>query len=102
MVREAKSNFIKHYFRIYACDFDTFKMAVWGCAAMRYPFLVPADVMCNLAPKNQAAGTGMYAFLCHPDDVTTLQGVVASLLAARPAHIDREAILQANLRAGLA
>ena len=89
--RAAKAELVQARFRIFDVDRATFSVTAWAMAAMRYPALTQGDVDPHLLGKEREAGTGMYAYYCHPDDLSTLRGVAMDMVKARMSLNAKEA-----------
>lgn len=98
--KDAKAQMVQVRVRIYDADRDNVATAAWALAAMRYPVLLLGDVDPRLLPSDRTAGTALYAFYCHDEDVGTLRAIAGESIRARPADI--AATRQAALRSALA
>jgi hypothetical protein len=78
--REAAATLVQVKLRIYADDLEVMKASAFGFASMRFPVLQMGDVYPELLPTNVAAGTGLYRFNCHVDDVHALREIAAGLV----------------------
>ena len=85
-------------FRLFEAFRETLSLAAYGMAAMRFPTLTQSDVDPKLAPSGrEPAGSAMYSFYCHPDDVAALRALENQLMrgngsgeaARRAVHGDR-------------
>lgn len=84
-IRTAKAQLVQVKLRLFAVDLDAMKAAAWGCAVMREPLLTMGDVYPALLPLDPQAGTALYKFNCHADDIATLRAIAGQLLGARSA-----------------
>ncbi len=95
--REAKTQLVQVQIRIYDEDRESIAAAVWAMGIMRFPVLTQGDVDPRLLPRHRAAGTGIYCFNCHVDDVAAVRELGAGSISAR--RLDVEAARAAALKA---
>lgn len=103
--KEAKAQLVQVRIRAFDDERDNIAAAAWALAVMRFPVLTQGDVDPRLLPGDRTAGTGLYAFYCHDEDVGTLRGIGAAAINQRSAAsaqavaAKREEVLRANLAA---
>lgn len=96
--REARAALAQVKIRAFSSDRETISTAAWALASMRYPILTQGDVDPRLLPMNrEPAGTALYSFYCHEDDIATLRGIANEALKAHKLDIDeaRSRLIQA-------
>lgn len=85
--REAKADLVKVRIRAFDEDRDALAASAWALAVMRYPMLQLGDVDPRHLPQDKAAGTGLYAFYCHSEDVPQLRAIAAGMVTAHKADV---------------
>lgn len=102
--REAKAQLVLMRVRVYDVDRDNMAAAAWALAAMRYPVLTLGDIDPKLIPSDKTAGTALYAFYCHAEDVGQLREIAkasmaqhATDVAARRAQLLGQVLQAANV-----
>lgn len=78
--REAKALLVQVRLRCYEVDRDALAAAVWSFAMMRNPVVTLGDVDPRLLPQDKTAGTGLYAFYCHSEDVPQVRQLADGML----------------------
>lgn len=98
--REAKAQMIQVRLRIFDDDREHVGAALWALAVMRWPELTQGDVDPRLLPKDKTAGTGLYSFNCHDDDLATAREIAAQSLKSRRVDVEaRRAEVLSRLQA---
>lgn len=94
--RAAKAAMVQIRVRCYDVDRDALAASAWALGVARFPVLQLGDVDPRLLPSDRTAGTGLYAFFVHDDDVGTLRGIAADMLKAHTVDVDarRRQIIQ--------
>lgn len=85
--REAKAQLVLLRVRAYDGDRDNIAAAAWALAVMRYPVLLPADIDPKLLPSDKTAGTALYAFYCHAEDVAQLREIAKAAMAQHQSDV---------------
>lgn len=83
--RQLREEFVQKRFRLYESDAGVFGAAVWAMSAELVQAISLPDVTLNISPTDRTAGTGMYAFLCHPSHIEELQTIANGMMRA---HMD--------------
>lgn len=78
--KEAKALLVQVRLRCYEVDRDALAAAVWSFAVMRNPVITLGDVDPRLLPQDKTAGTGLYAFYCHSEDVPQVRQLADGML----------------------
>lgn len=78
--KEAKALLVQVRLRCYEVDRDALAAAVWSFAVMRNPIFTLGDVDPRLLPQDKTAGTGLYAFYCHSEDVPQVRQLADGML----------------------
>ena len=78
--KEAKALLVQVRLRCYEVDRDALAAAVWSFAIMRSPLITLGDVDPRLLPQDKTAGTGLYAFYCHSEDVPQVRQLADGML----------------------
>lgn len=78
--KEAKALLVQVRLRCYEVDRDALAAAVWSFAVMRNPVFTLGDVDPRLLPQDKTAGTGLYAFYCHSEDVPQVRQLADGML----------------------
>ena len=78
--KEAKALLVQVRLRCYEVDRDALAAAVWSFAIMRSPLITLGDVDPRLLPLDKTAGTGLYAFYCHSEDVPQVRQLADGML----------------------
>lgn len=78
--RAAKLSMVRVNLRAYVEDRAMLSAAVYATALMRWPFLHESDVDPKLLPADRSGGTGLYAFLCHEEDIGTIREIALGLM----------------------
>lgn len=78
--KEAKALLVQVRLRCYEVDRDALSAAVWSFAVMRNPVFTLGDVDPRLLPQDKTAGTGLYAFYCHSEDVPQVRQLADGML----------------------
>lgn len=86
--KEAKANLVQVRVRVFDVDRDAFAASAWALAVMRYPVLNLGDIDPRLLGSDRTAGTGLYAFYCHADDVAQLREIAAAMCNAHTLDVD--------------
>lgn len=81
--KKIRDEFAQKRFRLYDGDYEIFAASVWSKGLEIISALTQSDIDPKLQPTDRQAGTGLYAFMCHPSHIEELQSVAASLRAAR-------------------
>lgn len=103
--KEAKAQLVQVRIRAFDDERDNIAAAAWALAVMRFPVLTQGDVDPRLLPGDRTAGTGLYAFYCHDEDVGTLRAIGSAAInqrsaaSSRTVAAKREEVLRANLAA---
>lgn len=80
--KRLRDEFVQKRFRLYETDHSLFLASVWAKGLEIVPALTIADVDTKLQPSDRSAGTGMFAFLCHPSHIEELHSIAAGLMRA--------------------
>lgn len=80
--KAAKALLVQVRLRCYEVDRDALASAVWSFAVMRSPVIMLGDVDPRLLPQDKTAGTGLYAFYCHSEDVPQVRKLADDMLKA--------------------
>ena len=75
--------------RLFQSDVESLALLAFALATMRFPSLVPDDVRPNVpVTGREPAGTALYSFYCHGDDIQTLRDAAnATFKANHPVDI---------------
>lgn len=71
--KAAKAQMVQVRLRCYEVDREALAAAVWSFALMRFPNITLGDVDPRLLPQDKTAGTGLYAFYCHSEDLAQVR-----------------------------
>ena len=80
--KKLREEFVQKRFRLYETDRELFAASVWARGLEIIPALSLADVDLKLQPSDRTAGTGMFAFLCHPSHIDELHSIARGLMRA--------------------
>ena len=86
--KEAKALLVQVRLRCYEVDRDALAAAVWSFAVMRSPVITLGDVDPRLLPQDKTAGTGLYAFYCHSEDVPQVRQLADGMLRGHSINAD--------------
>lgn len=84
---DAKAQLVRVPIRCFDVDRDALAASAWALAVMRYPMLTLGDIDPRHLPQDKAAGTGLYAFYCHNEDVPQLREIAAGMVMAHKADV---------------
>ena len=87
--KEAKASLVTVRVRIHDVDREFVAASVWALALMRWPYLTQGDVDPKKLPQDRQAGTGLYMFNCHEEDIAAVREIAAA--AVRSHALDIEA-----------
>lgn len=73
--KEAKAQMVQVRIRVRHIDRENVAAGVWALAVMRFPMLTQGDVDPRLIPQDKGPETGMYAFLCHEEDIGAVRAL---------------------------
>lgn len=80
--RAAVAQLVQVKIRLYQVDLEVFKAAAHAMALARFPVLQAGDVFPGYLPTDLAAGTGLYRFNCHDQDIGQLRAIANDMLKA--------------------
>ena len=86
--KEAKALLVQVRLRCYDVDRDALAAAVWSFAVMRNSVITLGDVDPRLLPQDKTAGTGLYAFYCHSEDVPQVRQLADGMLRGHSINAD--------------
>ena len=95
--KQLRAEFVQKRFRLFESDVGVFGTSVWAMSVELVPAVTLADVTLNVAASDRAAGTGMYAFMCHPSHIEELIAIARSLTHAH-SNLTAEQVADARAR----
>lgn len=78
-----KDSLQRYKIRLFLADRDPYALTVWGHALFRFPNVDMLDIAPRVQPADSSAGTALFTFLAHPDDVAALKQIGVDMVNAR-------------------